>query len=94
MNRHTGELRAILTQLAPDRYEGFFLARYMKFLTVCYTVELRLNQSEYPCAFEGEANLGSLAGGVYQYRGTIDPRRFFSTYRCSYDFGILELHPA
>ena len=41
--------------------------------------------------FEGQADLGSLAGGLYHYEGYATLTNFYSTYRAQYDFGTFQM---
>jgi len=41
--------------------------------------------------FQGDENLGWLAGGVYHYEGRVSPTNFHSTYRSKYDHGTFEM---
>jgi len=42
---------------------------------------------------EGQADLGKLAGGIYQYKGEAGETAFNCTYRCAFDHGRFQLKP-
>ena len=41
--------------------------------------------------FDGEANLGTMAGGSYYYEGRATTTNLVSTYRSKYDHGRFEM---
>ncbi len=90
---HHGKLRCRLTPLSPDRYRAQYKATYWKILRFSYTVTLRGQATNGVVRFEGEANLGWWAGGVYRYAGQITTTNLVSTYRSKYDHGTFQLRP-
>jgi hypothetical protein len=89
---HSDKLRCLLKPIAPGTYEARFHAKYKKVLSFGYTATFRGNNTDGVFQFEGEADLGKLAGGIYRYKGTVSPTNFESTYRCKYDHGTFTLH--
>src|ERR1051325_10046821 len=81
VNGHHGRLRCIV-QKQEDVYQARFRAKYRKILSFGYTVPLRAEPIDNGYKFRGEADLGTLAGGVYHYEGHADATSFFSTYSC------------
>lgn len=88
---HRGRLRAILTPEAPHVWRARFHARYAGLLSFGYTVSLHTIAANGEVQFEGKADLGKLAGGVYTYAGRANATNFFSTYRSRDDHGRFEL---
>ena len=91
VNGHTGKLRCMVTRQSGTNYTARFHAKYRKILSFGYTVELAVQESAGLFHFQGEANLGKLAGGIYDYAGEASATNFFSTYRCKYDHGIFQM---
>ena len=91
---HHGKLRCRLTPLGPDRYRARYKATYWKLLRFSYAVTLRGQATNGVFRFQGEANLGWWAGGVYRYAGQITATNLLSTYRSKYDHGTFQLRPA
>ena len=88
---HTDKLKCIMTKEDETHYKAWFHAKYRKIFTFEYTVNLTANKNGDEFKFEGEANLGKLAGGVYHYLGTATPEDLKATYSCKYDHGVFEL---
>jgi hypothetical protein len=92
VNGHRGRLRAILTPETNQVWRARFHARYAGLLTFGYTVQLHTTEAaKGEVRFEGEADLGKLAGGVYTYTGRANPTNFHATYRSRNDHGRFEL---
>lgn len=91
VNGHKGRLRCLVTPLEATRYRARFHAKYARVLSFSYTAELTLKQGPEQWNFEGSADLGKLAGGVYHYQGHVTETNFFSTYRSKYDRGTFRM---
>lgn len=93
VNAHTGALRCLITPATNGTYTARFQAKYRKLvqLTFSYAVSLVVTNRDDGHHFEGEADLGWLAGGRYTYRGRATVNRFHSTYACPHDHGIFEM---
>lgn len=90
-NGHNGRLRCLITREDDDPYEARFYATYMKVLRFGYTVPLTASRSNDVWHFQGDAELGKMAGGRYRYEGTATPMRFHSTYDSQFDRGHFEM---
>lgn len=91
MNGHEGNLRCLITLKTNATCQARFRATYGKLLRFTYTVPLNLHPHFDGWEFDGEENLGRLAGGVYFYEGRANATNFFSTYRSKYDHGVFEM---
>jgi hypothetical protein len=90
-NGHNGRLRCIMTPKGGNIYDARFRARYFKILAYEYNVPLTVQGQGTNFTFEGSANLGKLAGGLYTYKGTATAAQLNSTYSCKWDHGKFEL---
>ena len=91
---HKNELRCLVTKLDDATYQARFHAKYRKGLlsvTFNYTVPLKVLKTNDVFNFTGDADLGSLAGGLYHYDGQAAGTNFFSTYSCKYDHGTFQM---
>ena len=86
-NGHTGELRCVIEKSVDDIYIATFKARYWKCFTYTSTADLTMLKNVDEFTFSGDAELGWLAGGTYQYEGRVTDRFFFSEYECRWDHG-------
>jgi len=92
VNGHTGKLRGLLSRENDSRYVARFRATYGTIFHFGYTVPLMVQPHYGGWEFDGEADLGKMAGGVYYYEGRASPTNFFSTYRSTDDHGAFEMH--
>ena len=90
-NGHEGKLRCLMSRQDDAHYSARFHATYAKTFHFSYTVPLQVQEHIGGWEFNGEENLGKLAGGVYYYEGRAWPTNLHSTYRSKYDHGIFEL---
>jgi len=91
---HKNELRCLVTKLDDATYQARFHAKYRKgwfTVTFNYTVPLKAVKTDDSFNFTGDADLGSLAGGLYHYDGHAAGTNFFSTYSCKYDHGTFQM---
>jgi hypothetical protein len=93
-NGHRGALRCLLVRGEGGDYEAAFHAVYASVLRVSYTVPLRGQWSEGKLKLEGDADIGSLAGGIYHYQGEANEKEFTCLYSCKYDHGDFHMKPA
>ena len=91
VNGHNGRLRCIVTHSSDNRYDALFQAKYEHILTFSYTVPIEVRRDGNSWVFDGEADLGKMAGGVYTYQGAVTSSNFFSTYDNKYDHGKFQL---
>jgi len=92
VNGHTDKLRCLVSRQSETNYTARFHAKYQKIFSFGYTVNLAVKNSDGNFQFQGEANLGKLAGGVYHYAGHASATNFFSTYHCKYDHGTFRMN--
>jgi hypothetical protein len=91
-NHHHGGLRCLMVWGTNSLYQARFRATYGGIFHFSYTVRLETQPHYAGWEFNGEADLGRLAGGVYYYEGRATPTNLISTYRSKSDHGILDLH--
>jgi len=87
VNGHHGKLRCIVAKGSEGEFQARFHARYGHVFTFGYTVKLHSVETNSMATFEGDADLGSVAGGLYHYAGSADGKHFESTYSSRYDHG-------
>ena len=90
-NGHHGRLRAVITRTAPDTYRAHYHAKFLRVMSYSYVAELAVRETNGVYSFDGQADLGKLAGGVYTYTGTASATNFQSTYKSKYDHGNYEM---
>jgi len=94
VNGHNDQLRAVVTPASNDVYSARFHAKYkLGFLRFSFghSVLLQARRANDAFQFEGGADLGWLAGGVYRYEGSATATNFTSTYRSKYDHGTFKM---
>ena len=91
---HTDELKCVIQRKPDGNYRARFHAKYHKVLSLGYTVVLKVRPDGDGFSFEGDADLGWYAGGVYHYEGRADTTNFHSTYSCKYDHGTFKMERA
>jgi hypothetical protein len=91
-NAHTGKLRCIVTHQTNEIFAARFRATFLKVLHFGYTAPLQVVRRDGGWQFQGEADLGLVAGGVYRYEGNATTTNFHSTYSSKYDRGVFEMH--
>lgn len=93
VNGHTGPLRCIITKKGEHQHQAEFHAKYKRLITLSfgYTVLLKVERHGDEFRFEGEADLGWLAGGVYKYAGKATLSFLDCTYRSKRDQGTFEM---
>src|SRR4030095_1735842 len=72
-NGHNGKLRCLLTRLDDTQYKARYRATYGKVFRFSYDAYVTVEQSNESFKFQGDTDLGSLAGGVYHYEGVVSP---------------------
>jgi hypothetical protein len=91
---HSNELRCLMTPQTNGLSSARFHARYKKGIfrfSFGYTIPLQVRRTGEAFEFEGQADLGWLAGGVYRCEGSATSTNFHSTYESKYDHGVFEM---
>jgi hypothetical protein len=91
VNGHTDELKCVTKQNTDGTYRARFHAKYRKVLSFGYTVALTAQPRDGGFIFQGSADLGWYAGGLYHYEGRADATNLTSTYTCKYDHGTFHM---
>lgn len=91
VNGHNGDLRCLITREEEGKYAARFRASYMWLLRFSYTVRLEVQSQEGGWLFQGQEDLGKLAGGLYHYEGNATQTNFHSTYRSPADEGVFAM---
>ncbi len=91
VNHHNGNLKCLMTVTNDSACVARFRATYKHVFHFSYAVPMNLQKHFDGWEFDGQENLGALAGGVYYYEGRANTTNFYSTYRSKYDHGIFEL---
>ncbi len=84
---HQGNLRAVIKPVEDNNYRARFKATYSKIFKFTHSVLLETTKTNGQYRFEGDADLGWLAGGRYQYEGNASETNFYSKYRSKHDHG-------
>ncbi len=90
-NGHGGGLRCIISREEDDTLLARYHATYGKALTFEYDMPMAVVVDGEVYHFSAEADLGWLAGGVYEYDGTVEGDQFRSNYECKSDHGTFEM---
>jgi hypothetical protein len=88
---HSGRLRCILQETAPDQYRAHFDARFMGIFRFDHATTLTAQHKDGGVDVVGDKNLGYWRGGVYHYEGHITPEKFAATYKSKYDQGTFAM---
>ena len=91
VNGHNGKLRCLVRRTEAGQFEARFHAKYKRILSFGYTVGLTVQEESGSWKFAGEADLGWMAGGAYQYEGQASTTNFLSAYRCASDHGLFQM---
>ena len=94
-NQHEGPSRCLITKKDGNTYHTRFHAKYkLGFLTISYPydMDMTITQDAKTYSFKGEADLGWLAGGVYQYDGNGTLANIDMDYQASKDHGTFRLY--
>jgi hypothetical protein len=84
---HNGGLRCLMTRINSKTYHARYAATYFTILHFSYEMDLSADRMPEWVKFEGEADLGAMAGGVYHYEGHANAENFYATYRSNQDHG-------
>lgn len=93
-NQHNDVLRCLITRKEREVFTTRFHAKYkLGILPINfeYALEMAVSESNGQYQFQGEADLGKLAGGIYQYTGTGTTNQLQFDYRSPKDHGTFQL---
>ena len=93
-NGHHGGLRCLVTRRPDQGFDARYHATYSDWcgtLSFEYTVPMTIEPGPDGWKLHGSADLGWLAGGVYEYDGVATVLRFFCNYQAEGDHGIFQL---
>jgi hypothetical protein len=92
-NGHSGGLRCLLTPAEGGAFHAWFLSSYARVFTFAYEMLLHVTAEEAgTLRFEGEQDLGKMAGGLYRYAGTVTGDSFHATFEAENgDHGVFEM---
>jgi len=79
-NHHEGSLRAIITKQGEGYYHAHFKATFLKFVPYEFELPMLVTDDGHIYTFEGDADLGLLAGGQYVYSGSASDGQFQANY--------------
>ena len=82
-NGHQGGLRAIITKAGAGAYHAQFKATYATVIPFEFDIPLLVTDDGSIYTFESDADLGWLAGGLYNYTGTASGSDFHASFRAS-----------
>src|SRR5258708_6425094 len=68
-NAHSGGLRCLITRGEKNTYHARYAATYGGIFHFNYEMDLTAEKQMEWIRFEGQADLGSMAGGIYHYDG-------------------------
>jgi hypothetical protein len=91
-NSHHGKLRCIVTPSTNRMLNAQFHAKYWKIFSFSYAVPLQAQRRGTLEIFEGQADLGKMAGGLYHYNGVVATTNWQSTYRSKADHGSFSMN--
>ncbi len=88
---HDGELRCIIARLDDQSLHARYRAKYGGFLTFEYDMDMSVRQEGDTYQFAAQADLGWLAGGLYEYTGTVRGDTFEAIYTSKGDNGTFRM---
>lgn len=88
---HRGRLRCVVTPRGPSVWRMSFRGEYAKVFRACYATDFTVSREGQRWTFSGGSDLGMLAGGRYDYRGSADPSEMVCSYRSARDHGEFRL---
>ena len=93
-NGHHGGLRCLVTRRPDQGFDARYAATYSDWcgtLNFEYTVPMTVEPGPDGWKLHGSADLGWIAGGVYEYDGLATLARFFCNYQADGDHGVFQL---
>ena len=95
VNGHNGALRCIVTKNSKNVYNTNFHAKYSLWiipLSFGYELDMNVTAANGSHQFRGQADLGKLAGGIYQYTGEGNGTDLKFNFNAETDHGTFYLH--
>ena len=93
-NGHNDVLRCLVTKKTDSVYETRFHARYSRWiipLSFAYALDMNVTAAGGAYKFLGQADLGSLAGGIYHYTGEGNTAGLYFNFKADNDHGTFRL---
>jgi hypothetical protein len=93
-NQHNDVLRCLITRKEAGVYHTRFHAIYtwgILPISYGYGLDMTVTEANGQYQFQGQADLGKLAGGVYHYDGSGSPNQLQFNYRSPKDHGTFSL---
>ena len=93
-NQHNDVLRCLITRKEVGVYHTRFHAKYkwgILPISFGYGLDMTVTESNGQYQFQGEADLGKLAGGLYHYNGSGTTNQLQFNYRSPKDQGTFQL---
>ena|SRR5687767_8710190 len=88
---HRGPLKCVLIVLSPGLWRLLFRASYSGFFRACYAADFTVGQEGGRWTFTGKQDLGTLAGGAYEYDGEATLAEMVCRYKSATDHGEFRL---
>jgi len=93
-NGHIGALRRVIKPETNSISPAHFRATYLKMARFGYSVPLEVSNSNGLWHFQGQEDLGAVAGGVYRYEGFAKAKNFEAIYTSKHDHGVFQMQRA
>ncbi|MDQ3486646.1 MAG: hypothetical protein M3468_02815 [Acidobacteriota bacterium] len=91
VSAHRGPLRCVVDPITPRQWRMAFRAEYGRVFRACYATEFNVTEEDGRWTFSGGSDLGALAGGAYEYRGTATADALTCSYKSAKDHGEFRL---
>ena len=88
---HRGRLRCVVDPVSAELWRMSFRGEYSKVFRACYATEFKVVPEAGRWTFSGGSNLGALAGGAYEYRGSATLDALTCSYKSARDHGEFRL---
>lgn len=88
---HRGPLHCVVSVLSPGLWRMVFRASYSGFFRACYATDFTVGQEDGAWMFTGRQDLGTLAGGLYEYEGRATIEAMTCRYKSAKDHGEFRL---
>ena len=91
---HRGPLRCVVSVVSPGSWRLAFRASYSRMFRACYATDFTVAQEAGEWLFTGGQDLGTFAGGVYEYTGRASLTELVCRYKSARDYGEFRLRRA